>query len=88
MISGVHYPTEGSVVTTSERYGYVGANPMILNDSLRENLIYGNTKEVSDKELMEYLKLFKTFEKDEDYNLDKSISNKTLSPKSEKTQST
>ena len=28
---------------------------------------------------MEYLKLFKTFEKDEDYNLDKLISNKTLS---------
>ena len=79
LISGVLYPTLGSITTTSEKYGYVGANPLILNDSIRENLIYGNTKEISDKKLMEYLKLFKTFEKDEDYNLDKLISNKTLS---------
>ena len=51
---------------------------MILSESIRENLLY----EVRIKSLMkmvEYLKLFKTFEADEDYNLDRKISNKSLS---------
>ena len=52
---------------------------MILNDSLRKNLVYGNNKEVSDDELMKHLKSFKTFENEDDYNLENKISNKTLS---------
>tara|TARA_X000000368_G_scaffold93320_1_gene71323 strand:- start:1222 stop:2841 length:1620 start_codon:yes stop_codon:yes gene_type:complete len=79
LVSGVLYPTNGLVTTSSDRYGYVGANPMILNDSLRKNLVYGNNKEVSDDELMKHLKSFKTFENEDDYNLENKISNKTLS---------
>ena len=79
LVSGVLYPTNGLVTTTSDRYGYVGANPMILNDSLRKNLVYGNNKEVSDDELITHLKSFKTFENEDDYNLENKISNKTLS---------
>ena len=79
LVSGVLYPTSGLVTTTSDRYGYVGANPMILNDSLRKNLVYGNNKEVSDDELIKHLKSFKTFENEDDYNLENKISNKTLS---------
>tara|TARA_B100000579_G_C22839712_1_gene860768 strand:- start:1118 stop:2737 length:1620 start_codon:yes stop_codon:yes gene_type:complete len=79
LVSGVLYPTNGLVTTSSDRYGYVGANPMILNDSLRKNLVYGNNKEVSDDELIKYLKSFKTFENEDDYNLENKISNKTLS---------
>ncbi len=79
LVSGVLYPTNGLVTTSSDRYGYVGANPMILNDSLRKNLVYGNNKEVSDDELIKHLKLFKTFENEDDYNLENKISNKTLS---------
>ena len=79
LVSGVLYPTNGLVTTSSDRYGYVGANPMILNDSLRKNLVYGNNKEVSDEELIKHLKSFKTFENEDDYNLENKISNKTLS---------
>ena len=79
LVSGVLYPTNGLVTTSSDRYGYVGANPMILNDSLRKNLVYGNNKEVSDDELITHLKSFKTFENEDDYNLENKISNKTLS---------
>ncbi len=79
LVSGVLYPTNGLVTTSSDRYGYVGANPMILNDSLRKNLVYGNNKEVLDDELIKHLKLFKTFENEDDYNLENKISNKTLS---------
>ena len=79
LVSGVLYPTNGSVTSFSERYGYVGANPMILNESLRANLVYGNSRDISDAELLKHLKIFKTFENEDDYNLDNKISNKTLS---------
>ncbi len=79
LVSGVLYPTNGSVTSFSERYGYVGANPMILNESLRANLVYGNSRDISDEELLKHLKIFKTFENEDDYNLDNKISNKTLS---------
>ena len=79
LISGVFYPTEGSITTYSNKYGYVGASPMILSESIRENLLYGNKNKITDEKMVEYLKLFKTFEADEDYNLDRKISNKSLS---------
>tara|TARA_B100001778_G_scaffold1615_1_gene1433 strand:- start:775 stop:1596 length:822 start_codon:yes stop_codon:yes gene_type:complete len=79
LVSGVFYPTEGSITTYSNKYGYVGANPMILNASIRQNLLYGSKIESTDEEMLKYLKLFKTFEAEEDYNLDREISNKTLS---------
>ncbi|MBH19468.1 MAG: hypothetical protein CL851_03485 [Crocinitomicaceae bacterium] len=79
LISGVLYPTKGSISVISDRLGYVGANPMILNSSLRDNLMYGNNKKISDKDLLKYLKLFKTFESDDRYDLDSKVSNKTLS---------
>ena len=52
---------------------------MILNASIRQNLLYGSKIESTDEEMLKYLKLFKTFEAEEDYNLDREISNKTLS---------
>ena len=79
LISGVLYPTKGSVSVNSDKFGYVGANPLILNNSLRENLMYGNNKKISDEELVNYLKLFKTFENEERYNLEIEVSNKSLS---------
>ena len=79
LISGVFYPTEGSITTYSNKYGYVGASPMILSESIRKNLLYGSKNKITDEKMVEYLKLFKTFEADEDYNLDRKISNKSLS---------
>ena len=79
LISGVLYPTKGTVSVISDKFGYVGANPLILNSSLRENLMYGNNKKISDEELVNYLKLFKTFENEDRYNLEIEVSNKSLS---------
>lgn len=79
LISGVLYPTQGSITLITDKFGYVGANPLILNSTLRENLVYGNSKNISDEELLKNLKLFKTFENDDRYNLDTKVSNKSLS---------
>ena len=79
LISGVFYPTSGTVTVFTNKFGYVGTKPLILNSSLKENLLYGSKQISSDKEMVDYLKLFKTFESELDYKLDRVISNKTLS---------
>ena len=61
------------------KFGYVGAKPMILNATLRENLLYGNIKNINDEKLMKIIKKFNLFDEEEKYNLDEVISNKNLS---------
>ena len=41
--------------------------------------MYGNNLEIEDNEIYDYLRLFDTFKEDSNYDLDKEISNKTLS---------
>ena len=79
LMSGVFYPLSGNVNVYSKKFGYVSATPMILNSTLKENLLYGNEDEVSDDKIINYLTKFELFEKDSIYNLDQKISNKTLS---------
>ena len=78
--TGIFYPDKGKVKTFSDKIGYVSANPMILNSTLRENLTYGNNgDEKSDNLMMKYLKDFKVFEDTEAIELSKKINNKSLS---------
>ena len=79
IMSGVFYPTSGKVFTNSKKMGYIGPIPLIFTSSLRENLLYGNNKSVRDEDIIKELKLFDTFKEEENYNLEKEISNKTLS---------
>ena len=80
IVNGIFYPDKGRVKTFSSKIGYVSANPMILNASLKENLLYGNNNEVNSDDLMiKYLEDFKVFEANEKINLSRKINNKSLS---------
>jgi len=79
LLSGVFYPTEGKVECYSKKIAYVGAKPMILNSSLRDNLIYGCEEKVEDLILEDYLKKFKVFNNSSNTNLLFEVSNKSLS---------
>ena len=79
LMSGIYYSNKGRVETFSDKYAYIGANPLIFNSSLYENIIYGNDNEVSEEKILEYLLLLETFKEKEKYNLKHKISNKTLS---------
>lgn len=79
LISGVLHPTSGKIATSSNRFGYIGAQPMILNDTLLNNIMYGNSSHISNHEILELINQFKLFEKIEDNVLNKKISNKKLS---------
>ena len=78
LMSGIYSATEGSVKTFSDNLGYVGPIPLIIDSNIKENLIYGNQDEISDEKLFELIKLFDLFN-GEDPNLEKKVSNKSLS---------
>ena len=79
LLSGILYPEKGTVKISQCKFGYVGAKPMILNSTLRENLLYGNNEDINDENLIKTIKKFNLFDEEEKYNLDEVISNKNLS---------
>ena len=78
LFSGVFYAEEGVIKVYSDKLGYVGASPMIINSTLRENLIYSIEKEIEDTQMIEMIDLFKLFN-EKKYDLDMKVSNKSLS---------
>ena len=79
LASGVFLPNSGSVNTFTNKFGYVGPTPLILNDSLLSNIMYGNKLSIDTKEIISYLKKLEVFKEESSYDLDLQISNKTLS---------
>lgn len=79
LMSGIFYPTKGVVQSYTNRYGYVSATPMILNDTLRNNILYGNQEDITDDEIINFIKQFKLFGDESDIELSQKISNKKLS---------
>lgn len=79
LCSGLLYPEKGSITSYTSKYGYVGVTPLIVTGSLRNNLLYGNPKEVSDKVLNTYIDNFALFNEENKNHLDKTVSIKTLS---------
>ncbi len=79
LATGILLPTVGKVTTSTKNYGYVSATPLIIKGTLRENLLYGNSLEIGDKEIMNMLNSFDLFKDRDDYNLDSVINNKSLS---------
>ena len=78
LISGLYVPQSGSIESGSDKLGYVGVTPLIVDGSLRENLIYGNSKKLEDNELIEKVKEFSLFDSDI-VDLSKKISINSLS---------
>jgi len=79
LAAGVIFPEKGNIESFSKSYGYVGVTPMIIHGTIRENLIYGSSKEQNDETILDILKEFKMFNEDSSYSLEKVISNTTLS---------
>tara|TARA_A100001015_G_scaffold318913_1_gene440220 strand:+ start:3030 stop:4655 length:1626 start_codon:yes stop_codon:yes gene_type:complete len=78
LMSGIYFATEGNIKSFSDKLGYVGPVPLIIDSTIKENLIYGNNKEISDQKLYEYIELFDLFN-GEKPDLDMKINNKSLS---------
>jgi ABC-type transport system involved in cytochrome bd biosynthesis fused ATPase/permease subunit len=79
ILSGALLPFEGSATKNTDKIGYIGASPLILEDTLRANLKYASKDEISDDEMMVLLDEFKVFSENTIDKLDEIITNKTLS---------
>ena len=80
LVAGIFYPQNGTVETFSKKYGYVSAQPYIFKDTLYNNIMYGNEDiKVQESDLIKTLKDFKTFKNESEYNLERLVSNKSLS---------
>mgnify|MGYP001291484910 FL=1 len=79
LMSGVFYPNSGKVFSNSNKMGYIGPTPLIFTDTLKTNVMYGNDKKIGDDVIIEKLKLFDTFKEEKNYDLERLISNTSLS---------
>tara|TARA_A100001011_G_scaffold93198_2_gene98006 strand:+ start:893 stop:2500 length:1608 start_codon:yes stop_codon:yes gene_type:complete len=79
LVSGILIPEKGTISLYSKKLAYVGATPLIVNGTLRENVLYGNDLKIEDNLILELAESFKLFEKTEELDLDKQITNKSLS---------
>ena len=79
LITGIYFADTGKIETFSNKFGYVGATPLIFNSSLKENILYGNNQNIKDQQIIENLKELDTFKENAEYDLNRIISNKNLS---------
>ena len=79
LLAGVFYPNDGEVYSFSNKFGYIGATPLIFNSTLHDNIMYGNNLQVEDDNIIEILRILQTFKEEQNYDLKNIISNKTLS---------
>jgi ABC-type multidrug transport system fused ATPase/permease subunit len=79
LISGLFIPDQGKVELSSNKLGYVGVTPLVINSSIKENLLYGNNSDISDEEILNLLDRFNFYPDEKKIDISKIISNKTLS---------
>ena len=79
LISGIYFPSKGEVNIFSNKLGFIGPNPLIFDGTLMSNIQYGNENKLDEEVVIEYLKDLETFKEENNYDLTKQITNKTLS---------
>ena len=79
LISGLFIASSGYVKLGSDKLGYIGVTPLIIKASIRENLMYGNNLNISDEKILNLLNKFNFYPENKDIDINKTISNKTLS---------
>ena len=57
-MTGVLIPESGIIINRSKKTGYVGPSPLIIDGSLRENLLFGSNKNLDDNELIDLINEF------------------------------
>ena len=78
LISGLYVPQSGNIESSSDKLGYVGVTPLIVDGSLKENLIYGNKNNIEDQEMTKIVNEFSLFDSNE-VDLEKKVSINSLS---------
>lgn len=78
LIAGLYTPTSGIVSVNTSKIGYVGVTPLVFEGTIRDNLLYGNKKNIQDDDLIKIIEEFNFFSENIT-DLDYQVNNKTLS---------
>ena len=79
LLNGVYKPNKGVIKIFSDKFSYVGPIPLIFEDTLKNNLLYGVKEEIKDRDLLEKITKYQIFEDFSSKNLNQQISSKILS---------
>ena len=79
LISGLLVHEKGKIQIAREKLGYIGPTPLILTTTLKENLMYGNQKDIDNEKILEVCEIFQLFEKINEDVLIKQVTNTSLS---------
>lgn len=79
LASGNLFPTKGNIISKTNKIGYVGSTPLIIKSSLKENILYGNSRNITDDEILKILTNLELYSNSNEIDLSQQISNKTLS---------
>ena len=78
IIAGILIPGQGQIRHNFKKIGYVGVKPLIIDGTLKENILYGNKEEVSDEVIIKYIDEFMLFNENE-FDLSMKVSSLSLS---------
>jgi len=79
IMAGIYKGSEGIVNQYKERFGYIGPIPLLFEDTLRNNILYGVEEKIDDKQILNKLEDFNVFEQNNIKALENIVSSKTLS---------
>ena len=51
LMAGIFYASEGTVEARTNKFGFIGAVPLIFDGSLRDNILYGNNLEIEEDQI-------------------------------------
>ena len=79
LVGNILNPESGKLTSFTENFSYIGATPFIFQNTLRENILYGNKLDIPDSKVLDLLYRFDTFKEKSSYNLNREVDNNTLS---------
>jgi ABC-type bacteriocin/lantibiotic exporter with double-glycine peptidase domain len=79
LISGVLTPLSGTMAFGTKKIGYVGVKPLIVEGTLKENLVYGNKADIPESDINDLIDEFDLFQEENFISLNTTINNESLS---------
>lgn len=78
-MTGILLPNEGEVICNTKKIAYVGPNPLIVDGTLKENILYGYIESVDENYIKKLVAEIKLFDDIKSIDLNLKINNKSLS---------
>lgn len=79
LMTGILLPNEGEVICNTKKIAYVGPNPLIVDGTLKENILYGYIESVDENYIKKLVAEIKLFDDIKSIDLNLKINNKSLS---------